>query len=466
MCGIVALMGREPGDLETTIQMLGNVNHRGHEAVGLAATSRPQKNMRPLIPFRHFGLVRDACTEGRDTWRTFTRRVIEQEADIFLGQTRYSTVGRDDPERTQPIRANHPFWGEFALTHNGQISNHEQIRMGCEERGHTFRTNPIGDTETLVANIAQIKTKTLGEAVARVVETIVGTFSLLILTNHQLIAARDRLGNKPLWRQVSDRYVAYASEVAALPQTGIIATPVAPGSIEIVDLATGEITVEQVVEPTPRYCIFEDIYFSRPDQIHGLQTAGEFRRRLGARTARECPTDADITCYVPESGSDAGLGSAETSGNRFEPHAIVRNFFNVPSRSFILPGQKNRTSAARHKYSVSSLVRGKRVAVIDDTLVRGNTLPVITKMLFEAGATEVHVRIAAAPVVKPCYGGIDIPFTNELPAANRTEEQIRELVGSTTLKYLPLVSMLDEAHKTCNGYCAACFNGCYPYPCP
>lgn len=467
MCGIIGFIGHGPDDLERVIQCLGNVNHRGHEAVGIAATSGYRHGkLQPLIHFRHFGLVRDACTADRATFRSFTSAVFEDEANTFIGQTRYSTIGRNDPERTQPIRIMHPRWGEVAITHNGQICNHNEIRLGCEARGHTFRTNPVGDTEALAAYIAQTDAKTLEDAVAHVVRTIVGTFSLLIMTNKQLIAARDRLGNKPLWRQADASYIAYASEVAALPQGNNLATPVAPGSIEVVDFSSNTISVEQIVEPTPAYCILEDLYFSRPDQIHGNMIAGEFRRMMGVRTAMECPVDADLVCYVPASGSDAGLGFAEQSGIRFEPQAIVRNFFNVPSRSFILPGQKSRTSAAKQKYSVSSIVRGKRIVILDDTLVRCNTLPVITEMAYAAGATEVHVRVAAAPIVHPCYGGIDFPTEEELPAAQLSEEGIRDRVGAKSLRYLPLAPMLEEAGRICSGHCAACFNGCYPYPHP
>jgi len=467
MCGIVGLIGHGPEDLERTIQSLGNVNNRGHEAVGITATSGHRlSKQQPLIHFRHFGLVRDACTADRATFRSFTNTVFENEARIFAGQTRYSTVGRNDPERTQPIRVMHPRWGEFSLFHNGQVCNHDDIRLGCETRGHTFRTNPVGDSEALAAYITQTKAKSLAEAVAHAIRTIPGTFSLLIMTNSQLIAARDRFGNKPLWRQADADYTAYASEVAALPQVNNLATPVAPGSMEVVDFSTNTLSVEQVVEPVPAYCIFEDLYFSRPDQIHGSEIAGEFRRRMGIRTAIECPTDADFVCYVPDSGGDAGLGFAEQSGIRFEPRAVVRNFYNVASRSFILPGQKSRTSAARQKYAISSIVRGKRIIIVDDTLVRGNTLPVITAMAYEAGAKEVHIRVAAAPVIHPCYGGIDIPTEEELPAAQLSEAGIRNLVGSTSLRYLPLAPMLEEAEKTCNGHCAACFNGCYPYPHP
>ena len=467
MCGIVALIGHEPTDLEPMIQSLGNVNNRGHEAVGIAGTCRYHNNKQhPLLHFRHFGLVRDACTEDRATFRTFTQAVFEQHANAFVGQTRYSTVGRNDPERTQPIRLNHPRWGEIAICHNGQICTHNEIRLACEANGHTFRTNPVGDTEALAAFIAQIDAKTLVEAVAHVVRMITGTFSLLILTNKQLIATRDRLGNKPLWQQSDAQYIAYASEVAALPHSGNSATPVNPGSIQIVDLETGHIEEQQIVEPNPCYCLFEDLYFSRPDQIHGEKIVGDLRRNLGRQTARERPSNADLVCYVPESGSDAGLGFAEENGIRFEPRGIVRNFYNVPSRSFILPGQKNRTAAARQKYSVSSIVKGNSVAVVDDTLVRGNTLPVITQMLYEAGAREVHIRIAAAPVKFPCFGGIDIPIEAELPASTLTEEEIKDLVGAKTLRFLSLESMLDIAGKTCDGHCAACFNGCYPYPRP
>ena len=467
MCGIIGLIGNDTLDLQIAIETLAKVNNRGQEAVGMVATARHDKDKnRPLDQFHHFGFVRDACVADRATFRSFTGAVLENRDNTFIGQTRYSTVGRNDPGRTQPLRMVHPRWGEFNIDHNGQICNHKQISHTCEARGHTFHTNPPGDTEALGAYIAQSGMETLEDAIAHVLRTIIGTYSLLILTSRQLIAARDRLGNKPLWRQSSDGYITYASEIAALPHCGNQANPVAAGSMEIVDLESCEIRVCQVVEPNPHPCIFEDIYFSRPDQIHNGVLNGDFRRQLGARSARESSVDADIVCFVPESGSDAGLGFAEESEIRLEPRAIVRNLYNVHGRSFILPGQRNRTAAARQKYAVSRIVKGRRVLVVDDTLVRCNTLPVITDMLSEAGATEVHIQIASAPVRYPCFGGIDIPSQSELPASQLSERQICQKTGATSLKYLSLDSMLDEAGKTCGRHCAACFSGCYPYPIP
>lgn len=468
MCGIMALAGREPADLELAVQMCGNINHRGQEAVGMAATAGPRAGIaKPLIPFQHAGLVQRACNADRAAFRTFTKEVFGRKAKIFLGQTRYSTVERDDVARTQPLYVNHPRWGQYALDHNGQISLHDQLRKNCEKNGHTFRTYPVGDTEALAITIAQTRANSLMEAVVETIRTVVGTFSLLLMTNRQIIAARDRLGNKPLWRKVGKDYVAYSSEVAGLPQGEGVCSSVAAGSMEVLDLESLEISTFQAIEPRPAFCIFEDLYFSRPDQIHEGKIVGNIRRALGRQTARDCPIDVDMICYVPESGFDAGFGLAEESGIYFDPRALVRNFYNVSDRTFILPGQEQRLEKAEQKYFVSpSVVCGKRVGVGEDSLVRGNTLRVVNRMLYAAGAKEVHNIIASAPIRYPCFGGIDIPSQNSLMAAHLTEAQIAKRVGATSVHYLPLESMLEVANQTCSGHCAACFNSCYPYPLP
>ena len=457
MCGIVGIVGNGPEDIETTVNSLCMVNNRGQEAVGITATNR-----KSLFPFRHTGLVRHACNDDRRTWRRFTETCLEQGCHIFLGHTRYSTVGPSSMDLIQPIPMNSPVWGDFAVAHNGQISNHLQLRKQCQQRGHRFRTT--SDTETLAVYMAQSDCKTLPEAVAHVLENIVGTYSLMILSPDWLIATRDRLGNRPLWFEADANYIAFASEVAALPQGDNLAREVHPGSLIAVNLKDYSFSERQVVEPFCHHCILEQLYFSRPDQVHCNEQSSSFRHRMGSRLAHEHPVEADIVCPVPDSGNDAAQGFAEASGIQFAPRGAIRNHFSFSSRSFILPGQKQRRGGAMLKYSVSSSVRGKRIVFVDDSLIRGNTAEILTAKAYKAGATEVHWRIAASPVIHPCSGGIDIPTDTELVASSVGIDKFRQKIRASSLEYLPYEAMMAEANHNCTGWCAGCFDGNYPYP--
>lgn len=464
MCGIYGLVGNGPEDLEDVIRGLTRVNHRGHGAVGISAT-----NGAALFHFRHQGYVRDACTEGCATFRAFAQQALDGGAFAFVGHTRDATVGPSDEEHGQPVRMQHPRRGPFVLAHNGQVPMHRALRSELETKGFRFHTQ--SDSEVLAGCVAASDEATLPGAVRSVVARVPGVFSLLALDRAHLVAARDRIGNRPLWTARASRVTAFASEVPALPVSLGEPTEVAPGSLVAIDLAARDTApaVEQVTSAEPAYCIFEALYFARPDQRIGSAVAGQIRRHLGARLAAERPVDADLVCGVPDSGTDAALGFSLASGLPYQPRLLVKNWYEVPDRSFILPGQQRRERAARGKYAVTAeLARGQRVCIVDDTLVRGNTAPVLTAMLRAAGATEVHWRIAAAPIRYPCFYGIDIPTMEELPAAWLNEADICQHVGADSLRYLPYDSMCAGVEEPTRrrGWCTACFSGRYPIPVP
>lgn len=460
MCGICGLVSYPTADLDLLVTALTRVNHRGHEAVGIAAT-----NGYDLQVFCETGYVREVCRPTVKTFKEFTDDVQKKRMAAFVGHTRYSTVGPSDVRHGQPLEMVRRDGRPFVLAHNGQLAMHAALRPRLEAVGMRFHTD--SDSEVLAGAIAESRAQDLPEAVADVVREIPGVYALLALDAEFLVAARDQIGNRPLWFCARDRAVAFASEVAALPAWGVPAREVPPGAIVTVPLAAPTPVVRQIIPPAPGYCIFEALYFARPDQRIGADVAATIRRRLGQRLAAECPVAADAACAVPDSGNDAALGFAEASGVPFEPRIMVENWYTVSGRSFILPGPAQRDAAVRRKYSVTEdLVRGKRVVVVDDTIVRGNTAPVLTALLKDAGATEVHWRIAAAPIRHPCFFGIDIPTAAELIAAGRTEDGVRELVGATSLRYLPYAAMLDAVNGAREGWCTGCFTGTYPIPVP
>lgn len=463
MCGLVGFLYNQPGKLPQVVQNLSLVNHRGHEAVGIAASNRESISI-----FRKTGYVREACTLKREAWRQFAKEVTESGATNFVGHTRYSTVGPSDVSLAQPMHMINPHWHEFVLAHNGQLTDHERWRVILESQGHRFQTT--SDTEVLAALLAHSQTSSLPDAVAEAVETLSAAFSLIVMNQEWLVGARDRWGLRPLWFTDTPKAVGFASEIAALPGDRAYKREVPPGTVIAVRRtgASWEVIERKVAQTDERYCIFEALYFARPDQVIGTKTAGEIRYGLGQRLAREHPLEVDLVCGAPDSGTDAAMGFANEAGLPFTHRAVLKNWYTVPARSFILPGQEKRIGAAHAKYSICpDLVRGKRVVCVDDTLVRGNTTPILTEKFRQAGAREVHWRIAAAPIRYPCFYGIDIPSQKELPAASHTEEELgRQLLKADSLKYLSLEGMRSGVNGGVKGWCNACFTGRYPTPVP
>lgn len=458
MCGLVGAFHINEGRLDDVVEAMAKLNNRGHEAVGLAASDGIT-----IMPYRRQGYVRDACTDQVNQWRSWASKAVKMRCNRIIGHLRYSTVG----ELIQPIRMISLRFGEFYFAHNGQYPFHEQLRKQLGSRGHRFHTE--SDSEVLAAYVASLDVPTLSEAVMKLVEHVEGAFSVLALSNTEMVAARDRYGIRPLWYYKDDDGIFFASETGGLPNSSH-AKKIAPGSVVVVTESSDSIDVatHQVISSClSAHCIFEVLYFSRPDQRIGGSDAAAIRRMLGKVLARHAPVNADIVFAVPDSGIPSAIGFAEESRLRYEPSAIVRNYHSVRGRSFILPGVANRSAAAQRKYSVSSAtVCGKRVVVVDDTSVRVLTIPIIVKMLFDAGAIEVHVRIPAAPVVDTCCLGVDMKSRDELPASCASEDEINEqLVRATSFRYLPLEQMLLTCSAFHEGWCSGCFGGEYPIDC-
>lgn len=456
MCGIVGEGGALAQDLERLIHRVCMNTNRGHDAVGL--TSRMKDQLR-LPRYSHWGTAREACTEDRRTFRLFAREALEYGANGFLAHMRYPTVGPSDTDLIQPFPARHPKWGPMMLAHNGQIADHVERRRQCEASGHVFRTE--SDSEVLTATVASFPGSDLVDAVEGVVRNIPGSYSFLCMNHDYLVAARDRFGIRPLWSSISDGHCAFASEAASVSDNGL-PREVNPGSVVWYSFADNTWGSRQVVEPQWAHCLLEAEYFSRPDQRLGDGIVADLRNGMGEALAEESAVEADMVCYVPDSGLDAGNAFARASGLPFQPRGIVRNFYAVPGKTFILPGQPVRHKAARLKYAVSPTVKGKRVIVVDDTIVRSTTMDVLVKWFLQQGAKEVHIRVAASPIVATCNTGIDIPNEEDLPAARQSVATICKNIGATSLQYLSYDRMLAVAEKFHHGWCTKCFGG----PCP
>ena len=464
MCGLVGTFHKKAGRLDDDVERLAKLNNRGHEAVGIVASDGYT-----IMPFRRLGYVRDACTDEVNQWRHYARDVVRFGCDRVVGHLRYSTVGESDIGLAQPIRMTNTKFGEFFFAHNGQYPFYAKLRRELESNGHRFHTE--SDSEVLAAYLASLDVPTLSEAVAKLVQNVEGSFSIIALSNEEMVAARDRFGIRPLWYYQNESMF-FASETGALPNSAE-AQEVVPGSVMTVTKQRGliDVTTRQAIEPLEpsmlALCIFEALYFGRPDQRIGATDYAAIRRMLGKCLAIHSPVEADVVCAVPDSGIPSAVGWAEETGIRYEPSGIIRNYHSVRGRSFILPGKLNRSSAANRKYSVSpSAVCGRKVVVVDDTIVRATTIPVIVKMLYSAGATEVHVRIPAAPVKDTCCLGIDMKTLDELPAAEASEDQINQkIVKADSLRYLPLDNMLSTCSAFHEGWCSGCFGGSYPIDC-
>lgn len=462
MCGICGAVVLEPVVVSAAIDLLTRVNHRGHGAVGIAIP--PRESDTTQARFVAAGLVRDACNTNSPAFRSWCDAVVEQQARAFIGHTRYPTIGPSTLINAQPFQMHHPRFGTFYLAHNGQVPGHEVMRSKLEQQGHRFVSQ--SDSETLAALIAHTDASSLPEAVAIVMKLVPGAFSVLALDSQYVVAARDRHGFWPLWYGLNSNGIWFASEEGSLD--GVIETvKIAAGSVVAVPI--NRPAIEPINHPIlVHHCAFRcwlDIaYLSRPDEGIGNVTVSDVRQALGVQLAIDCPAEGDFVVGVPDSGLDAAQGYSQQSGIRLVRASLIRNRF-APGRSFIIPGETERRDAIRAKQKVSRrLVRGKRVVVIDDTLVRSHTGRVLTTMFREAGAAEVHLRIAAPPIRFPCYYGIDTPNVDELPAHRLTEAQMTTHVGANSLGYLQLSSLQHVLDRFRRGWCNACLTGEYPIP--
>ncbi|HXZ39809.1 MAG TPA: amidophosphoribosyltransferase [Terriglobales bacterium] len=449
-CGVVAIYAHPEAE-KLAYLGLHALQHRGQESAGIATSDGIT-----LHAHRAMGLVADIFVEDV---------LIQLRGTLAIGHTRYSTAGDSALLNAQPIMVQSNK-GSIALAHNGNLVNATEIRSRLESQGSIFQTN--SDTEVIVHLIALSKEQTLPEAMADALRRVEGAFSLVMVSSDRIFAARDPRGFRPLAMgripaQGVERQdtIVFASETCAFDLIGAtFERDVKPG--ELIVIGPEGITSRFYSTAQPQSsCIFEHVYFSRPDSLVFGRAVQESREELGRQLAREAPAEADIVVPVPDSGVTAAMGYAAESGIPFR-FGLIRNHY--VGRTFIEPQQSVRDFGVKLKLNpVRSLLEGKRIVLIDDSIVRGTTSRKIVRMVRSAGAKEVHMRISCPPTISPCFYGVDTPSKRELIAANKSIEEIREFIGADSLAYLSLEGLkkaCGDGEKTT--YCSACYTGSYP----
>ncbi|MCZ6631834.1 MAG: amidophosphoribosyltransferase [bacterium] len=440
-CGIFGIYGTPESATLTTLG-LHALQHRGEESCGVATGDG--KKIRVHTGMGH---VSDVFIDPA---------ILEQmPGHLAIGHNRYSTTGSDNIKNAQPFvaecRDTH-----LAISHNGNLTNTRELRTSMQASGAIFQTTT--DSELILHLIARSSQEEMVDRISDALRQVQGAYSLVLCTEDKLFAARDPYGFRPLCLgQLGDAWVV-TSESCALD---IIAAryirDIEPGELVVIN-ANGLRTYMLCESQRHAFCIFEYIYFSRPDSIIFGDNVDKTRRRLGRQLAIEHPTNADIVISVPDSSNTAALGYANEANLKLEI-GLIRNHY--VGRTFISPRQRD--AKVRLKYNpVRGVLKGKRVVVIEDSIVRGTTLRHLVRMIREAGATQIHIRISCPPIVAPCFYGIDFQTENELIANKKTVEKIREHLGVDSLGYLSLEGMLRVAPNAANQYCTACFNKEYP----
>ncbi|WP_419163828.1 amidophosphoribosyltransferase [Candidatus Palauibacter sp.] len=443
-CGIVAVSGSGAA-AELSFLALYALQHRGQESAGIVTVddegaSRVHKGM---------GLVADV----------FTDQVLGRlEGSISIGHVRYSTAGDSSLRNAQPLLVQYED-NPLALAHNGNLTNANQLRRSLARDGTIFQTD--SDSEVIVHLIARSRRRDLDGKIDDALSQVVGAFSLLLCIGDTIYATRDARGFRPLVMGRLGEAVVFASETCALDIIGAAyVRDVAPG--EVLKIRAGHVESMRPLPPeTPSACLFELVYFARPDSRVWGCSVDEARRAFGRQLAREHPAEADCVFAVPDSSNSAALGYSEVSGLPFEL-ALIRNHY--VGRTFIHPTQTGRDFKVRVKYNpVRELVDGKRIVVVDDSLVRGTTSCGLVTLLRDAGAAEVHFRVASPPVRSPCYYGIDMPTREELIGSSHSVEEIRRHLGVDSLGYLSMEGMRDAVGDH-GPFCDACWTGNYAAP--
>lgn len=450
-CGVFGAYDFDGGDVSSTIYYgLLALQHRGQESCGIAVsdTNGPKGK---VLSHKDMGLV----NEGFDA-----ETLSKLKGDIGVGHVRYSTAGSSTRENAQPLVLNY-VKGTLGLAHNGNLINAPQLRRELEYTGAIFQTTI--DSEVIAYHIARerLNSKSVEEAVGRAMNKIKGAYSLVIMSPRKLIGARDPFGFRPLCIGKRDNVYLLASETCALDTVGAaFVRDVRPGEIVTISPEKGiESDMSHVLKPeeTAR-CVFEYIYFARPDSHIDGESVYNSRILAGKFLAIDSPVEADMVVGVPESGNCAAMGYAMQSGIPYGT-AFVKNAY--VGRTFIKPQQKNRESSVQVKLNaIRESVAGKRIIMIDDSIVRGTTSDRIVRMLRDAGAKEVHMRVSSPPFLWPCYFGTDVPAREQLIAYNRSVEDISRLIGTDSLDYLRVERLSEIVNNL--GICKGCFTGTYP----
>lgn len=446
-CGVFGVFSSQRNHVAGMVYYgLYALQHRGQESCGIVVNDDGV-----FHSHKDMGLVSDV----------FHGPVLSNfpEGTMAVGHVRYGTTGETNRNNCQPIEVNHQK-GKLALAHNGNLSNAKELRDIMELSGSIFHTT--SDTETIAYLITRerLTSSSIEEAVSRAMNFLEGAYSLCMMSSRKLIAARDPYGFRPLcYGRTPDGSWVVASESCALNAVGaVFERDIKPGEI-LVFTKNGVVSRTEHCNRMPeKFCVFEYIYFARTDSVIDGVSVHEARMHAGEVLAKQFPAQADVVIGVPDSGLDAALGYSRESGIPYGIGLIKNRYI---GRTFIAPGQENRIDKVKIKLApVAKTVHGKRVVLVDDSIVRGTTSAQIVKLLREAGAKEIHMRISAPPFLYPCYYGTDIDSSENLIAYTYSVEEIKEKIGVDSLGYLPLETLLELSGG--RGICSACFDGCYP----
>ena len=444
-CGVFGVYGH-PEAVHLTYLGLYALQHRGEESAGIVSADGKKTYVH-----RGMGLVGDVFDEAS---------LSKLKGYMAIGHTRYSTTGSTLLKNAQPLLVDYSR-GSLAVAHNGNLVNAEVLRSELEAHGSIFQTTV--DSEIILHYMASPKYAHREDALVNTVRRLKGAFTLVLLTDEEIIGVRDPNGFRPLCLGVLKDAHILASESCALDLIG---------ARFVREIEAGEVVIigkkgirslrpfDEAKQPSPSYCIFEQVYFARPDSVIFGENVHHVRQNLGRRLAREHPVDADIVIPVPDSGNSAALGFSLESGIPFE-FGMTRNHY--IGRTFIQPTQTIRDFKVKVKFNpIREVLEGKRVVVVDDSIIRGTTSKARVKSLFDMGAKEVHLRISCPPSRNPCFYGIDFPTQKELIAFNRRVEEIQKFLSVTSLGYLSIEGLLSAVSGPKDQYCTACFSGKYP----
>ena len=453
-CGVFGVYSGETSDVASTAYYgLFALQHRGQESCGIVVNDDGV-----FSDFKDKGLVNDV----------FTTEIINSlgEGNIAVGHVRYGTTGSNDRSNAQPIVVNH-IKGKMALAHNGNLINSGELRRELELQGSIFHTTSDTEVISYIITKERLSAPSIEQAVNSAMNRIKGAYSLVVMSPSKLIAVRDENGFRPLcYGKTADGRYIVASESCALDAVGAeFVRDIKSGEIVVFE-KNGVRSIEDHCKKSPcSLCVFEYIYFARPDSVIDGCSVHTARQRAGAFLALEHPVQADVVIGVPDSGLDAALGYAKQSGIPYEIGFIKNKYI---GRTFIAPGQKSREDKVKIKLNpIAEVAKGKRIVMIDDSIVRGTTSARIVKLLREAGAKEIHMRVSAPPFMNPCYYGTDIDSRENLIACKHSVEEIAKIIGVDSLGYLSVDSVKQIAKGICGtGYCTACFDGNYPTAVP